>query len=212
MCFSASASFAASGGLAVIGGASLVIAQKEDKIVAAIPLLFAIQQAFEGIQWLYLYSSSYSLLAAYGYLFFTFVVWPIYVPSFVYLLDTKRRNILKYFILLGATISTYSLFVLFTESLGVSALKGCVSYTLLSPSAYIVSLSHLVTAAYIFVILGPLLISSRRVFQYFGMAIFLLAIIAWFFYTSVFVSVWCFFAAIVSAMFFVYIESEQKGK
>ena len=68
MCFSAPASFIASGGLVAIGGVSLVAANKEDKILAAIPFLFGVQQFFEGIQWLYLNSGSSSLLAGYGFL------------------------------------------------------------------------------------------------------------------------------------------------
>lgn len=72
MCFSAEASFIASGGLAVIGGVSLVMAKKEDKLLAVIPLLFSVQQAFEGVQWLYLDSGSSSLLAGYGFLLLLF--------------------------------------------------------------------------------------------------------------------------------------------
>lgn len=205
MCFSASASFAASGGLAVLGGVSLIVAKKEDKILAAIPLLFAIQQAFEGVQWLYLNTGSSSLPAGYGFLFFTFITWPIYVPSFVFLLDKKRRGILKYFIYLGIIISLYSLFLLLTKTLFIYEFRECVKYTLLSPTPYMLSLANIVTAAYALVIVGSLLISSRHIFKLFGIVIFILAIISEFFYTEVFISVWCFFAAIVSAMFFVYI-------
>ena len=74
MCFSAPASFIASGGLAVLGGVSFVTAKKEDKILAAIPILFAIQQFCEGIQWIYLNSGSSSLIAGYLFLFFAFIL------------------------------------------------------------------------------------------------------------------------------------------
>ena len=73
MCFSAEASFIASGGLAVAGGASLKVAKKEQRLIALIPLLFAIQQAIEGMQWLYLYRGTSSLKLAYAFLFFGFV-------------------------------------------------------------------------------------------------------------------------------------------
>ena len=87
MCFSASASFAASGGLAVLGGASLAIAKKENKLLALVPLMFAVQQGFEGIQWLYLQANTTSMIVGYGFVFFAFLVWPIYVPTFVFIDD-----------------------------------------------------------------------------------------------------------------------------
>jgi hypothetical protein len=98
MCFSAPASLIASGGLVVIGGASLAIAKKEEKILAAIPFLFGIQQAFEGIQWLHLNVGPPSLFAGYGFLFFAFLVWPVYVPAMVFVLDKKTRAVTKWFI------------------------------------------------------------------------------------------------------------------
>ena len=68
MCFSAPASFIASGGLLALGGASLAVAKKEDKVLALIPFLFGIQQGLEGFQWLYLNSGSPSLLLGYAFL------------------------------------------------------------------------------------------------------------------------------------------------
>ena len=94
MCFSAGASFVASGGLAIVGVASLKVAKKEERIIALIPLAFALQQAIEGVQWLSLQSGCPSLPLGYGFLFFAFIFWPVYVPLTVYLLDKKKRKIL----------------------------------------------------------------------------------------------------------------------
>src|SRR5690242_9093334 len=52
MCFSVGASFTASGILAVIGGFALVRAPKYYRALAAIPLLFALQQFAEGVVWM----------------------------------------------------------------------------------------------------------------------------------------------------------------
>lgn len=55
MCFSAGASFGASAILVVIGVASLRKVQTRAHLpFAAIPLLFGIKQAFEGVLWLML--------------------------------------------------------------------------------------------------------------------------------------------------------------
>ena len=200
MCFSAPASFIASGGLIALGGASLITAKKEDKILAAIPFLFGLQQALEGIQWLYLDAGSSSLIAGYGFLFFAFIVWPIYVPTFVFVLDKKRRKILKWFIFLGTAVALYFLGLLITQSLVIRELKACVNYSFNFPNMIYVN------TAYVIAVFGPLFISGRNIFKWFGVIIGFFAIISWFYFTINSVSVWCFFAAIVSSLFFVYLK------
>jgi hypothetical protein len=203
MCFSAPASFIASGGLAALGGASLAMAKKEDKALALVPILFSIQQASEGVQWLYLNSGSSSLTAAYSFLFFALIIWPVYVPIFVFSMDKKRRADLKWFILLGIAVSAYYIALLLTRSLGVSKLDHCVSYAFSFP------FKDLVIPAYIAAVVGPLLVSSLRIFRWFGIIVAVLGIISWIFFTATLTSVWCFFAAIVSSMFFLYIRSKN---
>jgi hypothetical protein len=206
MCFSAQASFVASGGLAVIGTASLLSAKKENKILAFIPLLFAVQQFFEGIQWIYLNNGSISLIAGYGFLFFAFVVWPIYSPVAVYILDKEKRDVMKWFVFLGIAVSMYFLVIIMTQAPVIQELKSCINYNFNFP------LKDLVASGYLLVTLAPLIISSRQIFRIFGAVITVLAIISWLFFTIDFTSVWCFFAAIVSSMFFVYIIYDQNKK
>jgi hypothetical protein len=200
MCFSASASFIASGGLGALGGASLKVAKKRDKILAAIPLLFAVQQFLEGIQWLYLKAGSVSLFAGYGFLVFAFIIWPIYVPIFVYLLDKRRKKFLQWFIYLGIAVALYFLWLMIREPLMIEEMRNCISYNFNFPFRVIIS------SAYVIAILGPLFGSSHKSFRRFGIVVAILALIAWIFYVDVFISVWCFFAAVVSCIFFVYIK------
>jgi hypothetical protein len=206
MCFSAPASFISSGGLTALGGASLVMARKEDKILAAIPFLFGIQQAFEGIQWLYLNVGSTSLAAGYAFLFFAFIVWPIYVPTFVYILDKNRRHILKWFIYLGIAVALYFLYLLFTQTLVINKVNACISYDFNFP------LKDGINACYLLVTFGPLFASSKRLFKWFGAVVAVTALISWLFFALTFTSVWCFFAAITSVMFFFYIIRKKKLK
>jgi len=200
MCFSAPASFIASGGLAVLGGASFVVAKKKNKILAAIPLMFAVQQFCEGIQWLYLNSGSTSQFAGYSFLFFAFILWPVYVPWFVYVLDPKRRKLLGWFVALGALVSAYFIFLLSTQVLEISKHISCVNYSF-SDFPY----KEIVITAYLVAILAPLLSSSKHILRWYGAAIFVLGLISWLFFSVTFTSVWCFFAAIVSSMFFFYL-------
>ena len=204
MCFSAPASFIASGGLVVLGGASFAVAEKEDKILAAIPLLFGIQQFFEGIQWLYLKSGSSYLPAGYGFLFFAFIVWPIYVPTFVYILDKKKRKILRWFIALGVAVALYFLVLLLTQPLAIHELRACVSYTFNFP------LKNIVNGGYLLAVFVPLFVSSHHLFKWFGVLAALGAIVAWLFFTLTFASVWCFFAALISAVIYWILSDSKK--
>lgn len=203
MCFSAPASFIASGGLLVLGGATYAVARRKDKILVAIPILFGIQQAFEGIQWLYLNNGSSSRLAGYGFVFFALVVWPIYVPAFVYSLDKKRKKLLRWFIFTGVALALYFLGLLAMEPLRIREQSACVNYNFNLP------LERIIQALYLLVILGSLFASSRPIFRWFGLAIAILAFVSWRLYHRNFISVWCFFAAVVSCMFFVYVQYKR---
>lgn len=204
MCFSASASFIASGGLAVVGVASLVKAKGIDKIIAVIPFLFAIQQAFEFFQWLSLGTGTVSHWAAYGFLFFAFVVWPLYVPIALYFQDEKKRRSILFFILLGAIVALYFIFQIPTQPVYIETLTTRISYNFYFP------FGGWVNILYMTAVFGPLLISSHNVFRWFGVIISFLAIVAWVFFTISFISVWCFFAAVVSSIFFVYLVYKKK--
>ncbi|MEB3257222.1 MAG: DUF6629 family protein [Cyanobacteriota bacterium] len=88
MCFSATASFVASGVLLPLGAASLAIAMaKGDRLtvpLAMAPMLFSFQQALEGMVWLGLAEGSgddsLTVGAAVAYLFFAFAFWPVWIP------------------------------------------------------------------------------------------------------------------------------------
>lgn len=205
MCFSAPVSFVASGSLVLLGGASLVAAKKEEKILAAVPLLFGIQQAFEGFQWLYLNNSSSSLIAGYGFLFFALIVWPVYVPTFVFILNKEKRKILKWFVILGIVLVTYYLWVFLTKTLAINEVKNCINYSFGSPN-----INGFANICYMLVIFGPLFLSSKKIFKWFGILVAISVIISWYFFTKNMISVWCFFAAIISSFLFVYIKYRKQ--
>src|SRR5258708_2813488 len=133
MCFSAPASFIAAGGLAIAGGVALAIAPKKKKIIAVIPLLFAAQQALEGFQWLALRAGSASMLAAYGFLFFAFILWPVYIPIAVYLLDRPSRHTMRWLIVFGVAVAAYLGWVLLTQPLSVGIVARCIQYRINIP-------------------------------------------------------------------------------
>lgn len=203
MCFSATASFIASGALTTLGVATYMVARKKDKILVAIPLMFGVQQGFEGVQWLYLNRGSSSPFAGYGFLFFALIVWPVYVPAFVWMLDKKRKKLLSVFVFLGAAVALYLLGLLLTQPLHIRERTGCVNYTFNFTADWIV------VPFYMLAIFGALFFSSRPIFRWFGVAILSLSLFSWGLYYRNFISVWCFFAAVVSSMFFLYIQRKR---
>ena len=93
MCFSATASFIAGITLSVAGVAALKRTEAKTELpFAAIPLLFGIQQLIEGVIWLtFSYDTPFlKQTLTYVYAGFSHVLWPIYVPLAVGILEAVR--------------------------------------------------------------------------------------------------------------------------
>jgi hypothetical protein len=199
MCFSPQASFIASGGLGVIGVIALRITQKSKRLIALIPLFFAIQQASEGVQWLYVGTGETSLIAAYFFLFFGFLLWPVYVPIAIYVADRSRRHILQWFVLLGACTSVIYLTGLVLNPLHIEVIKHSIHYNVEIPFA------DLAAGLYLVSVLGALFTSHSTILRWDGVIVLAAAAAAQAFYAATFASVWCFFSAIVSSLILWYV-------
>lgn len=199
MCFSASSSFAAGGALVLLGAAAFRMASRENRLLSAIPLLFGIQQVAEGIQWLRLHQGTFSPAAGYVFLIIALVTWPVYLPGAVLLLDRRRWRLHSGFLALGSVIALYFATLLLTQPLSIREYSGSIRY------AFGFDRHLLVMPAYIIAVGGPLMASSIGIFKGFGAGIAVLAFVAWKFYNLNFLSVWCFFAALVSSAFFAYL-------
>lgn len=106
MCFSANASFLASGLLLAVGAATVATARqqpdRQSLPLAMAPLFFGLQQALEGLVWLGLEappplsgqeSPVTSIGPVLGYLFFAYAFWPLWIPwSAVCLLPRFERR------------------------------------------------------------------------------------------------------------------------
>ncbi|HEY4478066.1 MAG TPA: DUF6629 family protein [Candidatus Paceibacterota bacterium] len=206
MCFSAGASFVAGGSLAVIGGASLKVAKKEEKILAIFPLIFGIQQLLEGIQWLYLKQGNVCQVSGYGFLFFAYAFWPLYVPLAIYIFDKAKRKILIYPLIIGALVSGFFITLFFTNTLTITQEWRSIAYNLHAPiKAYVI-------VAYLLAVFIPLLTSSNKFLRWFGLTNIVLASMAAYLHIATFASVWCFFAADSSIVFFIYLKYQSKLK
>ena len=203
MCFSATASFSAGAFLLGLGTLTLKSARRPRELpFAAIPLLFAIQQLSEGVIWLTFRYEAPQLNAVMTdvYSFFSHVLWPIYVPLTVLLIEPRgrRRGALLAFVAAGLAVGVYLLYFLVAFPIVSRPTGQHIEYV--SPhffAAAVMTLYLLSTTV------SPIL-STHRVVKVFGVLALLSFAGAYFFYATWFISVWCFFAALMSAVVYLH--------
>jgi len=205
MCFSAAASFAAGGALSAAGGLTIAqVRKKTDIPFASIPLLFGAQQAIEGAVWVSFGSPVVNTVATYAYSMFSHVLWPIFVPVSVLLMETEptRKMILSLFSLLGLAVGGYLLYFIIADPVTAHIVNNSIAYH--SPHLY----AYLTMALYLVATCGSCFVSSHRIINLFGVVLLISFSIAAWFFTETFFSVWCFFAAILSLVVYWYFKSK----
>ena len=203
MCFSATASFSASALLLGIGTLT-VKATKHPREwpFAAIPLMFAFQQLIEGVIWL-TFSVDAPLLntaMTYAYSFISHVLWPVYLPVAVLMIEPPggRRRPLMALVVAGAALGIYMMYVLVAFPVVSRPTGQHVEYD--SPHFFA---AELMTLYLITTTVSPML-SSLRTVQFFGALALLSFGAAYYFYATWFISVWCFFSALLSAILYLH--------
>jgi len=208
MCFSATASFIVGGSLAGLGVLTLRRARLRSELpFAAIPLLFGVQQLIEGAIWLSLQYDAAAVRTVTTYMFsiFSHVLWPVYVPLAVTLMEHHawRRKALWTFTLIGLVAGIHLMVLIATQSLTVVAGEHIIY---VSAAHYEWPMMQIYVTA---TCLAPLF-SSYRLVRLFGAAALVLFFIAYGFYTAAFFSVWCFFAAILSAIIYIFFRGAHR--
>ena len=208
MCFSASASFTAGIPLLIVGLITVGrVRNRTELLYALIPMLFAIQQLIEGALWLTFPAKAplLNMVLTYAYSIFSHVIWPMYIPVAVLLLEPTawRRKVLFAIALAGTFIGLYLLYYLVRFPI-VAEVKG-------DHIVYISLHFHALHAMGLY-LLGTCissLFSSHRMVKLFGAAAFLSFMLAYDIYATWFISIWCFFAAILSWIVLLYFPSPQ---
>lgn len=206
MCFGPVASFTASAFLASIGAAVLQnVRAKKELWFAAFPLLFALQQLIEGVLWLVLKNEGPRALLGgltFGYLMFAYSLWPVLCPLSVYAIEYRkeRKKLLRFLILLGAATSAYLLYFIIAHPVHALVLDCSIRYETFVAGA------HTFTLLYVLVIILPYFVSSHRAILIFGFPNLIFFAIAYFFYRWAFISVWCFFAAVLSLTLYFFLR------
>ena len=203
MCFSATASFSAGAVLLGLGTLTVKSAHRRCELpFAAIPLLFAIQQLSEGVIWLTFRYDAPQLNVAmtYFYSFFSHVLWPIYVPVAVLLIEPIgwHRTVLLGFVAAGLAAGLFLLQILLTFPVVSRPTGQHMEYV--SPHFFAATVMTLYLLA---ATVSPMF-STYRLVKVFGALALLSFAAAYGFYATWFISVWCFFAALLSAVIYVH--------
>lgn len=214
MCFSTAASFGAGAILLGIGAAAASQVQKPRQwAFATIPALFAVQQISEGFVWLSLSNPLFAMWnrpATMLFLIFAQALWPAWVPFSMLLLekDRGRRQIL--FGLLGLGIFTASL--AFYQLLGSNFESQIVAHHIKYSLHFPKVLVSFIALSYGLVTIFPMFISSLPKMWWLGLAILVSFLFTKILFPGFIISVWCFFAAIISGVvFFLLFEMKKKA-
>jgi hypothetical protein len=198
MCFSTEASFTAALVLAITGSLTLKNnSLRPQFFLAAIPLLFALQQLSEGFVWLHISKNIGSDALFYNaqraFLTFAFLVWPIWIPLSLAMVEAVpwRRFVLILILYAGVILSLLNLSYAMKHDISVQVVNHSLHYSVKVPPQ---------AAIYPLIVLLPCFISNLKKLKLFGILIVIGYLIAAYFYKMTFVSVWCFFAAIVSLL------------
>lgn len=203
MCFSATASFAAGAALLGVGTVTVSrVRRPAELLFAMIPGLFGVQQLIEGALWLTFPDTAphANSVLTHTYSFFSHVLWPVYVPFAVLLLEPEawRRKLLSGIAVAGTAVGFYLLYFLVTEPIVSRVVDKHIRYD--SPHFYIAA----VIALYVLATCVSSFVSSCKTIKLFGMATFIALLAAYAFYVFWFISVWCFFAAVLSVIVLVH--------
>ncbi|MDP3720102.1 MAG: hypothetical protein Q8T13_20260 [Acidobacteriota bacterium] len=210
MCFSASASFIAGASLSAVGIAALrTTAARTEQPLAAIPLLFGIQQLTEGVIWLTFEHDAPHVKQAMTYVYsgFSHVLWPAYVPFAMGVLEAVRwrKRTLFAFEAAGLAVGLYLLYSLVAGPLVAEVVGQHIVYD--SPHFYQIP----VMVVYLAATCVSCWFSSHGFVRLFGVLSLLSFIAAYAVHAAAFFSIWCFFAAMLSLLIYFHLKFRNAG-
>jgi hypothetical protein len=200
MCFSAGASFAGGALITTIG--VLTVRKNSEpsrRVFAAMPLIFGVQQISEGFVWVALQSPGHEMMsgiAACIFLFAAVILWPVYVPLSVLLMEKEQgsRRIMFPLLFIGLLVSAYYAVRLLTSEIYPVISSHHIKYTGEFPRTWALA----VFSGYLIATLVPFFISTRRRMWILGLLMALSCLVTGIFYKEYLTSVSCFFAALIS--------------
>lgn len=211
MCFSAPASFIAATALIGAGIATLRLTSRPSEWpLGAIPLLFGVQQGIEGQIWVLLGAGATTIEGGWtmGYSLFSHVLWPIFVPMAVALLEPVawRRRAIWGTQIVGLAVGGYLLYNLIQFPISARILGQHLVYE--TPHFY----EAPVMTGYLIATCASSLLSHHSMIRWFGAASLTTFLLAYAIHAATLVSVWCFFAAILSVTVYLHLRGAQRAQ
>ena len=183
---------------------------KSQRLFAAIPLLFAVQQAAEGVVWLTLADpdrATIHRLAVNLFLACAVVLWPMWLPLSLRAIEQRpgRRRTLDLLLGCGVVVSTYATILLVRWHPTARVAGHSISYDYQGGSGTILYL-----AAYIVPTIIPFFVSTARLARTIGAMLIASLLVATIVQRDALTSVWCFFAAILSGAIVLAVHRETR--
>jgi hypothetical protein len=178
------------------------------------PMLFAAQQAAEGVVWLTIgdpLSARVHQLGVWAFLGFAFVVWPAYAPASLYAAERTpdRRRILRVIALWGTVLAASATLLLARWHPVATVVGHSIRYAPIGSENSL--LNGLLLLAYLVPTVAPFLVSSTSLARALGGAFVVSLAVTLLIERSSLTSVWCFFAALLSGLILVAVTREQRA-
>lgn len=182
------------------------------RLLSTVPLLFAVQQAAEGIIWLTVDSPVHATLeraAVFTFLGIALVVWPTFAPLSLRRMESNpaRHRWLGVLACAGAVVSACAAFLL-VRAQPVAQIDGH-SLTYEFGGGAGMTRQLMLLAAYVVPTIVPFFVSTARMARVIGVALIGSVAIAALIRHESLTSVWCFFAAIVSVLVVLAVRSPR---
>ena len=201
MCFSAAGSFALAGVLTGTGAAAMALNKSPaQRLFAAIPLVFAAQQAAEGVVWLTIADPAQVALQRLSvavFLGIAVVIWPTWCPLSLCLAERNpsRRRMLTLISWLGVGVTGCALALLLRWHPVAMVAGHSIRYVHEAST-----LGRYTVLVYAVVALLPFFLSTTKLVRTIGATFVVALVVTIVMYREALTSVWCFFAAILSGL------------
>lgn len=207
MCLSAQVSFAASVFLVGGGTAISVVAWKRNRRylpAALMPLFAGLQQFMEGNVWIGMTAPDpfQVLWGALGFIFFTWFMWPVWVPFSVYVLepdDSPRKRLFLYMALVGLAFGLllYIPHGLNSDMVVVEINNRSLAYEKSMWLDFMMP-RWLTNAIYVFLIIVPPALSHYRHIRHFAITLMLVVVLDVLFLRYAYISFFCLLAGLAT--------------
>jgi hypothetical protein len=219
MCFSAEASYTAAAILVPVGAVAMRRAYQLDRNylpLATLPVLFGLQQLFEGFVWTAGHAGNQSAVETYSlaYMFFSWLAWPIWVPLSIYFIEPlRRRSVYLGFAAFGAVMGLlqYVPYFLHKGWLVTRFYDYAISYQGTNLLDFVMPREHS-HPLYLFALITPLITSSIQNVRVFGALILAVVMTVYAFFSYAYISAFCFGGAVMSAfiVWMVFRETDEE--